>query len=154
MAKARVIDRDRGWKAIRREAKRSGGAHVAVGILEGAGARNDGELTNAMLGSVHEYGSPESGIKERSFLRATIDERLRDYRKLVKRLGELIVTKKLTTEQALDMFGMRVVADVKRRIQAGIDPALAPETIARKGSSKQLIDTGQLVNSITHEVRR
>ena len=35
---------------------------------------------------------------------------------------------------------------------ATVGPELAPETIARKKSSKPLIDTGQLRSSVTHRV--
>ena len=38
------------------------------------------------------------------------------------------------------------------KIASNIPPALAPETIERKGSSVALIDTGQLRSSITWQV--
>ncbi len=39
------------------------------------------------------------------------------------------------------------------KIQRGIDPALKDATIAKKGSSTPLIETGQLINSIDFEVK-
>jgi hypothetical protein len=44
------------------------------------------------------------------------------------------------------------VGVIKQRIANGIAPPNSPYTIARKGSSKPLIDTGQLRNSITYQV--
>lgn len=153
MAKSRVIDRDRGWTDIRKQARKSRKAHVAVGILGAHGSRDDG-MTNAGIGTVHEYGAPEVGVPERSFIRATMDSKASEYRALAKRLGGMIASKQISIEQALGLFGARAVSDIRRRIQFGIDPPLAPKTIRRKGSSKPLIDTGQLVNAITWEVRK
>lgn len=94
----------------------------------------------------------EITIPERSFIRSTIDENAAKYHDLVKKLAGLVIDGKMLTRQALGMLGLRVVADIKRRIQRGIDPPLKQATIDRKHSSKPLIDKGQLLNSITHEV--
>lgn len=91
-------------------------------------------------------------IPERSFIRSTIDENAQKYRELAKKLALLIVDGKLTAERALELFGERVVADIKLHIQRGIDPPLAAETVRRKGSSKPLIDTAQMINAITYQV--
>ncbi|MDF7681191.1 hypothetical protein PT300_11600 [Enterobacteriaceae bacterium ESL0689] len=50
-------------------------------------------------------------------------------------------------------MGEKLAGEVKRKIQSGIAPPLDPKTIARKGSSRPLIDTGNLLQSITYEVR-
>ena len=49
---------------------------------------------------------------------------------------------------------LRVHRDAVRRVltQAGIAPPLKPATIARKGSSTPLINTGQLRSAITWRV--
>jgi hypothetical protein len=51
---------------------------------------------------------------------------------------------------------MEAVSNVKNNIVAGGDPAFAPlaqSTIDRKGSESPLIDTAQLLNSITYVIR-
>jgi hypothetical protein len=53
----------------------------------------------------------------------------------------------------MKLIGMRVVGDIQDRISDGIPPPNSPITIARKGSSKPLIDSGQLRQSISFEVR-
>ena len=126
--------------------------HVAIGILAENDDREDGE-SNAEIGTWQEYGTEDGHIPERSFLRATMDENARIYGRLAKALYGRVLVGALSVRTALDLFGLRVVADVKRRIQRGIPPLLSLVTIARKKSSKPLIDTGQLINSITHEVR-
>lgn len=93
-------------------------------------------------------------IPERSFIRSTVDENAGKYNRLAKALMRKIVGGQLELRQALGLIGAKVQADIKRRIQRGIDPPLRPRTIERKRSSKQLIDTGQLLNSITYEVGR
>jgi phage gpG-like protein len=152
MTRSHVIDRDRGWNDLLRQARKSRRAHVAVGILARNDGRDDGS-SNVEIGTIHEYGAPEAGIPERSFIRATIDANETVYRRLIRHLGDKLAAGSLTATEALGLFGARVVADIKRRIQAGIAPALKPATIRRKKSSKPLIDTAQLVNSITYEVQ-
>ncbi|QXF35240.1 hypothetical protein CE143_20230 [Photorhabdus luminescens] len=92
-------------------------------------------------------------IPERSFLRSTFNEKKGDYAKdLTKGIqSELLNDGDLV--KAFEKLGEKVVGDVKAKILSGVEPALSPKTIRRKGSSKPLIDTGQLLQSITYEVR-
>lgn len=55
--------------------------------------------------------------------------------------------------RVLERVGARFENDILDRIRAHIPPPLSPETIRRKGSTTPLIDTGQLVGSITHQIR-
>jgi len=59
-------------------------------------------------------------------------------------------------ERLLRLVGAFLEGKVKLTIQQGRPewPPLKPETIKRKGSSKPLIDTGKLMNSITHKVEK
>lgn len=59
---------------------------------------------------------------------------------------------KLTNEKAMRLIGLQIVGDIKQRIANGLQPPNAESTIARKGSSTPLIDTGQFRNSIASEV--
>ena len=49
-------------------------------------------------------------------------------------------------------MGVQIVAWIKETIVAGLEPPNVPATIARKKSSKPLVDHGQLLNSIHFEV--
>lgn len=131
---------------------------VKVGVLDGSGAHrpksNFGShiegLTVAKVGTFHEFGTPT--IPRRSFLRGTVDERKDEIvQKMADSLEKLTVG---TSSPSLELgrIGAWLAGQVKKFISAGIDPALAPSTIEAKGSSKPLIDTGQLRQSITHEV--
>jgi hypothetical protein len=152
MAKGAVVkDIDRGYKRIRDLARGSGGK-VAVGVLEGP-VREDSNLTNAQLYSIHEHGAPQAGIPARPSLGPTIDEKKGEYAKLASRLGDMMLTGSMGEEQALALLGERAVADVHRTIQRGVPPPNTTATIKAKGSSKQLIDTGAMNQAITYEVR-
>jgi hypothetical protein len=146
----RVIDRDLGWQKIKGRLGDAGKHHLVAGIIGATDQRDGGEFSNVQIGTVHEFGL---GVPERSFLRATVDERSTFYRRLVKKLMQRALDMKGTVSEALRILGEQMKADIVRRIDRGIDPPLHPATIAAKGSSKPLIDTGQLKQSITYEVR-
>ncbi|MEY0908199.1 hypothetical protein AB7180_15570, partial [Providencia rettgeri] len=57
------------------------------------------------------------------------------------------------SDRPFAIVGEKLAGEVKRKIQAGINPPLDPKTVKRKKSSKPLIDTGNLLQSITYEVR-
>lgn len=153
----RIRDRDKGFKRLQRLLNSQGlgkGPHVLVGILQGTTGRSGGAIDNVGIGTAHEFGL---NVPERSFIRATIDKQQGEHRRLVRRLADRVVTGKITQRQALEGFGLKVVSDIKATIVAKIPPKLTDETLFRKrtaGNPKQtpLIDTGQLINSISHKV--
>ena len=77
---------------------------------------------------------------------------LGDISKAEEKQGAKALKGTLTEEQALNQVGAAVAGMVQAKIASNIPPALAPETIERKGSSVALIDTGQLRSSITWQV--
>lgn len=155
---------DRGWEGIKHrvEALRGGGATVSIGVqgTQAAANHQGGRLTVAQIATIHEFGKtihqPKMNrtivIPERSFLRATVDM----YREAIARRQVLLtqgyVLGKFELQGAMELLGQYVVGLVKQRIANGIAPANKPSTIRAKGSSKPLIDTGQLRNSITYKV--
>lgn len=155
---------DRGWEAIKERARmlRDTGAVVSVGVQGQQGAANhqDSRLTVAQIATVHEFGkvihhpklNRTTVIPERSFLRATIDQ----YQQAILRRQVLLqqgfILGKFPLKPAMELLGQYVVGLIKQRIANGIAPPNSPWTIAKKGSSKPLIDTGQLRNSITYKV--
>lgn len=154
---AGVEDKDRGWDAIRSNVKRADGAVVAIGIQgpeAGAVVHDDTALSNVELGVIHEFGAPGAGIPERSFIRSTFDAKVGEWTRLMVDVAEKIYdTPPAVPLRLLDITGQKVRADIINAINQGIPPALQQATIDAKGSSKPLIDTGQLKGSITHKVR-
>lgn len=126
----------------------SHGLYVVVGITGDKGS----DLVT--IGVHNEYGSKDGKRPPaRSFLRSTYDEKKDEYAAMVARGLDNAMTGKGSVRSALDRVGLRASTDVKLRIRKGILPENAPITIARKGSSKPLVDTGRLLQSISHEVR-
>lgn len=158
MSTTNVTDTDRGAgdlvKRLRALAKST--RRVKVGILSDAPkkAREDGAGRYSLLevAIVHEFGAPAANIPQRSFIRATIDERAADIARLQLVVAQRVAMGEITEEQGLSQIGAKVAGWIKVRIADGIAPPLAESTVAKKKSSKPLIDTGQLRSSITHAV--
>lgn len=169
--KSKIIDRDKGYNRILRELSRIGSPSITVGIhaKDGAKPYERGQkepVTTAMIGTFHEFGtldrfedkspagdgSGRQGVPQRSFLRSTVDESRSEYARLITRGVGQVIDGTMPMKRALGIVGAKVVGDVQKKISSGIEPPLTEETIKRKKSSKPLIDTGQLRQSIDYEV--
>ena len=155
-----LSDRDHGLQALVERVGSLSSAAVRVGVLQDKGGeakRSQGAsevkgLTILEVATVHEFGAPERGIPQRSFLRGTVDEQEAEIRADQHRLAVAYLSGKIQLGKALNQLGARIAGRIQQRIARGIDPPNAARTIARKGSSKPLVDTGQLRSSITWEV--
>lgn len=160
-----VIDNRGRWDHLLREIASLRRTVITVGVHDDASARPDG-LSNPQLAAIHEFGSDR--IPERSFLRATVDQD-RQVETFAREQAAEVVSGARPARQAAERIGVAVTAAVKRRIRAHIPPPLAAITIERKlekGShggglasmandpAAPLIDTGQLINSITYKVKQ
>lgn len=146
-----VRDTDKGLKALMKKLSGASGK-VAIGVLGSTAGKSHGATTLYDVAAANEFGT--SRIPERSFLRATLDLHHAKVVAFCKKQGALVVRGEITNETALERIGLFVQGLIQARIAAGIAPANAPSTISAKGSSKPLIDSGQLRSSITYEVRR
>lgn len=124
------------------------GGEITVGLHgdEGAGSHDEKSgLSTAEIGEAHEFGL---GVPQRSFIRAWFDENQSE----IERVLNSQITKALSEGHDLDWGLERVAlwaqADMQKRIVDGIKPDNHPMTIARKGSSTPLIDTGVLKASL------
>lgn len=104
----------------------------------------------AMIAAVHEFGSPEHNIPERSFLRGGIRRAMPKLKQMNAQSLKAVVLGKMTIEQAVEKLGVVAAGEVKREFTVGELAPNKPATIKRKGSSRPLIDTGQLRQSITY----
>lgn len=131
---------------------------VRVGVLDTSGSHEGSEgLTVADVASFMEFGTTDSEglqvVPERSFIRSTIDESRPELREVARKLQAQILTEKqMTPAKALGLLGQKLQSLIINKINSGIDPELDEKTIARKGSSTPLIDTGQLKQSIRYKV--
>lgn len=149
----KVTIKDQGWNKIKKNLMNIP-FDVTIGIQGKEAGQDHQGVTNAMLGAVHEYGSSNGDIPQRSFLRSTLTKHEKKYEKEIsKTLKNTAEGKSLEGE--LKIVGEIARADVIAMIKSNIPPALASETVAKKGGEgTALIDTGQLWNSITSEVRK
>jgi hypothetical protein len=170
---------DHGWNELRRtlELLRHGDAYVKVGIIGESAAKADPEhqgekgaagqpMTNVQLAVIHEFGSPEAGIPERSFMRSTFDSHRAEYIAQLKTFVKGIYAGKVTVRNALSLLGFKAKWDQKNAILkgAGIPPPLSEATVRAKirkaawrktpapDPARSLVDTGILVRTIDHAV--
>lgn len=123
---------------------------ISVGIHEDEGATSHGELTNAEIGAIHEFGL---GVPERSFIRGYMDERQAEIEQAQEAALERILDGADPRVEA-ERLGLKLEAGVKERILARIPPPLAESTKKRRGENAvPLVDTSQLLGSIRSKVR-
>jgi len=144
------------WRKIIDRVTRLDGAHVKVGVIssKGGDAKTDDGITMVELAAIHEFGSPAASIPERSFVRRTLAAKRRAIQQNVNKLARAIVKNTMGEMRALELLGTWLAQEIKKTITAGphLPPPLKPATIEAKGSDRPLVDTGRLVDSITHEV--
>lgn len=150
------------WYVLQRLGKKKANRYVNVGILSSdfKNPKIDGDGTEPItLGEVaviQEFG--DGKIPERSFLRSTFRKNRRDWRRFAFDQIREVLRGNITEEQMLNRLGLKIQADIRGTIVAGINPPLSPITIELRkkkrgtASTKPLVDTGQLLNSINYEV--
>lgn len=106
----------------------------------------------AFVASVHEFGAPGVNIPARPFMRPTVNAKKDSWVNTVKKGIPKVVMGKATAFDVLDLVGLQGAADVQEAISKVTSPPLSPITIARKGSAKPLVDTGQMIASVRNSV--
>jgi hypothetical protein len=112
------------------------GLEVVVGF---SGRHQGANMSNAELAYIHEHGSPARNIPARQ----VADQALKS--------GS---SGSRSRRVAMELVGEAAVNAVKRKILRNEFTPLAPATVKRKGHDQALIETGQLYDSISYEVRR
>ena len=132
---------------LRREIERRNS--VYVGLPKGTGSYEDGTPI-AVIGAVHEFGSADGHIPERSFLRVPIRANSKEFAQIFKELMPQVMGGQITMFQMLEQVGAKAAATSQEAISDGIAPSNAQSTIDRKGSSTPLVDSGSLRQNITY----
>jgi hypothetical protein len=148
---ASVVFRDKGAKdLLSRLSQFATPATVKVGILGEKAAQTKSE--NVSVGQVAEWAEFGLGQPERSWLRGWYDVQGQDIQKALRGAFQSVLTGRATRIQVLTALGERFKGQIQQRIAGGIQPANAPSTVAKKGSSVPLIDTGQLRASVSWKI--
>lgn len=146
-----VKDSDHGYRDLVKRIYGLKKPRVAAGIFEAdGGAPAGGGKTIIEIAVWNEFGNGTAPA--RSFIRAWFDENQDQIRGILFPLLRSVIAKRLTKEKALEQFGLWMQASIQRRIASGISPGNRPSTIAKKGSSTPLVDTGQLRTSVSFAV--
>lgn len=156
-----VIDRDMGWKQIREDLRTLSTADVQVGWFDEVSPphhSDDGStLPMATLGAIHEFGTRT--IPARPAIRGATDKHADDIGKEFATVYTGIVDSRGVgargVQKRVSDIGRQFVLWTRKYIRADgptVFQKLKPETVARKGSSKPLIDTRQLIRNITFAV--
>ncbi|MCK5603146.1 hypothetical protein KAR91_14790 [Candidatus Pacearchaeota archaeon] len=148
----KVTRKGPGVKALIKRLRNPG--TVEVGIIDAGPHQKSEDMTVATIGFVHEFGSTDGNILERSFLRSTITGDRKDILALNKKLLKSIINGSMKVPHALGLLGDFVADKVSQKIVKLRTPPNKAATIRAKGSSNPLVDTGQLKNSITWEVNK
>jgi len=136
---------------------------VKIGIIGDKAAiiRDDGEhLTNAQIGLIQEFGkhTGKRKIPARSFIVMPLKLHLNKYLKNKSSMTEKAFEKSVKagkTEEFVAKIGLvaeEVIQDAFATSGWGNWAPNRPSTVKRKGSSKPLIDTGELRRSISSKV--
>lgn len=97
-----------------------------------------------------EYGTSR-GIPARPFLRNTQYENENQWRQKTGQDIVQVFEGSLSSSAVLSKLGLLMVQDIRKTIDAGNFAPLSPVTVAKKGSSKPLVDTGDMYGAITHK---
>ena len=119
-------------------------ASVRVGVLENA-TYPDGTPV-AMVAFWNEYGTKRSPV--RAFFRTTVSEQKKNWVLSVQNLMKM----HNNPQQVMGLIGVHMQEQIVQSINTWSDPPNSAYTIAKKGSSKPLIETGVLMRSIKSEV--
>lgn len=145
------------------------GKKVNVGVLGG------GE--NAWFAGIHEYGcrikvtpkmrkylaarglylrktTTEIVIPERSFIRSGHDEHIGSVMEKADNLIDAATSGKISVETLLEAVGLEMSSKIKEYAVNLSTPKNHPFTVDQKHSSNPLVDSGNMINSITYEVEK
>jgi len=136
-----AIVNDKGFNKIIENLERLARTELTVGIFEGSVNRDGIEI--APYAYRNEFGL---GVPQRSFMRSTYEEK-NGWKNGIEQVYDEVIQGR-SVESAVGMLGEIVTNDIKTKISNNIPPPNAIETVRRKGSSKTLIDTGAMRQSI------
>ena len=106
----------------------------------------------AYVATIHEFGTPR--IPARPFMRPAVACHGGDWMEALASGTRASLNGGPAPEQVLELVTLQAAGNVAEEIQAVTAPPLSPVTIKRKGFDKPLVDTGQMLQSVTGKVER
>jgi hypothetical protein len=163
--KIEIVEKDTGYAKLKEALLRLSGGFVKVGFPEGKAPGSPGDPGKprkkkpkkpwdnmsevARIAVWNEFGVPAKNIPSRPFFRNAIDGNREKLKEFKKDIYEQVLQKKITPHQALELIGLWMQDKIRESILKGSWMPNSERTKREKGSSKPLIDSGQLINSLT-----
>ncbi len=91
-------------------------------------------------------------IPARPFMAQTADKKGKDWQELADKLTGAVFFQQIPVPAALAQLGSAMQGDIQNTISSGHFRRLHPFTVRRKKSSRPLVDTGQLRQSVSFKV--
>lgn len=147
----KIIDKRKEYDALIKRVEEAKKVSLEIGVLgeKAEVPHKDSTLTVAAIAEIHEYGL---GVPERAFIRGWFDAYQAVAKLYIKTIWKSVIDGKRTKTQALELLGVRFVGEAQQYMTNAQFTPLSPVTIRRKGSSKPLIDTGQMRSAITFRI--
>lgn len=123
------------------------GNTVSVGFMEDA-LYPDGTQV-AYIAAIQNFGAPEVNIPARPFFTNMAKEASPYWGK---QLAEVLKATRFDGKLALSRMGEGISGQLRDFMRDTNEPELSPVTIARKGFSKPLVDTGHMQSSVQYKV--
>lgn len=138
-----------GGRKLRKFVKEMNGKYVAVGFTDKSGTYEDGASV-AQIAAFNEFGT--DNMPARPFMRQT---KLNNGEKIHKFMQKSIKenVESGSVEQMLNQVGSKYKGFIQKEIRNGEFEPNAPSTVRKKGSSRPLIDTGRMRQSVVYEIR-
>jgi hypothetical protein len=153
----RVQWKDRGLQAIVKQAMKLRGVELVVGVIGEKARATHGQdrITTGELAAIHQFGTRDGHIPRRAFLSLPLSRNKSTIRMWLEFVAKRVIEKG-EAERALGDVGRKIVAMIQEQMRAGLTtkPRLAPSTRDRTGRVLALLETMQLHDSITFELRR
>jgi hypothetical protein len=152
--KSRVIVKDKGWNRIKHDISKLDNAFSKVGFpsdstLSTTALKEYSDVSEvASVAMFQEFGT--KNIPQRPFMSTSFDENKQKIIRAQENVYNDVVDQKISPNQGLGLLGEFGVDLIKKKIIEVKTPPNAPSTIRKKGSSNPLIDTGQMLQSVTH----
>lgn len=155
-----VVDTDMGFDRIIKDLSELQKYSVVVGVQEGTlthvevrnGRKQKAGISIAQYAAQNEFGTRT--IPERSFMRTAFDENINTIERFAAIQIGLVIDGESSIRQAFGLIGQAMQGMIQRKIRQINSPPNSPRTIAEKGSSKPLIDFGQMIASIRYAIRK
>lgn len=150
MAKGTFTDTDKGATRVLKGAT----AHpvIDVGVIGPKAEKSVKGVTIREIAGFNEFGTKERGghTPARPFIGSWFDLKKDEMRGFITKASGLLLLGKLKPQQFIRLVGEKAVGDIKKHMTTGIKPRNADSTVARKKSTKTLIDTGAMRSSVSY----